>query len=479
MSRSWGRWAVTLLAVLTGLAGLGRQPLWFDEVATDRAAGLSWAGLGHLLRGTDANLGAYYALVHVWRAVGDAPWALRLPSALAFVATVVVTERIGRRLLGPRTGLLGAGLLAVHPFATSYAHDARPYALVTLACTLALLLELQAREDTRPRRYAAFAAAAAPAVLLHLYAVLPLAAYGLALLPPGPAERRRRLLAHLAVGPVVLVVLTVSLHQQGQLAWVPGLSVQRVLSGLSLLSGGAAPFVATVAAAVWAARGGLPAPASRVLLAGVVLPVAGLLAASLVAPTFVPRYLAPTVPLQCLLLAAGAVAAWRRAREDGRLPRLATVAGVGVVLWLVGGTLVGLTAAYHYEDYRAAARTLLAQQRPGDGLVYEQQGARLGLEHYLSRGHGPGAPGPTDVLAAGSGTATGFGVPEIGSAAVAGALAPYRRLWLARHRDTAPRVLPGLDGFSCRPDGAYGVLELDLCRRLGRGPATVAAAGGG
>lgn len=459
-----------LLACLTALVGLGRQPLWFDEVATDRASGLPWSGLGHLLASTDANLGVYYALVHVWRVLGDGPLALRLPSALASVATVVLTERVGRRLLGSQSALLGAGLLAVHPFATAYARDARPYALVTLACTAALLLELRARDDPRPRRFLASGVVTALAVLLHLYAVLPLGAYALVLLPADPPWRRRRLLAHLAVVPVVLAVLVVSLHQQRQLSWVPGLSAGRVLSGLALLSGGAVPLVALAAAVVWAARGGLPVRARRVLLGGLLLPVTGLLAVSLVAPTFVPRYLAPTVPLQCLLLAAGACELWRRAAGvpavglgHGR-SALVALTGAGVVAWLGIGTATGMAATYRYEDYRSAAHALQAQQRPGDGVVFEQQGARLGLERYLSRARRPGVPALPDVLAA-IGPATGFAVPEIAPGAVTGALGQYGRLWLVRHRDTPQRALPGLQAFTCRPDGAYGLVELDLCQR--------------
>ena len=371
---------------LTALVGLGRQPLWYDEVPTSRASGLPWPGLVHLVSRTDANIGAYYAFLHVWRVFGNGPLALRLPSALASIATVIVTERVGRRLLGPGPAVLGAALLAVHPFATTYARDARPYALVTLACMTALLLELRAREDPTARRLAGCEVVAALAVLLHLYAVLPLAAFGLALLPADRSERRRRVVAHLAVVPVVLGVLLVSLHQQGQLAWVPGLSLLRVLSGLALLSGGAAPLVAVAGIVVWAARGGLPEPARRVLLAGVLLPV------------------------------------------------------------------------------RAAARTLVAEQQPGDGVVFEQQGARLGLDYYLARLHRPGAPTLRDVLAAPSAGVIGFGVPEIGRAAVSGALSPYRRLWVAWHRDSPRRPLPALAGFTCRPHGRYGLLELDLCR---------------
>ena len=90
---------------------LGSTPLWFDEIATDRASGLPWGGLWRLLHTTDANLGLYYAVLHLWHGFGDGALWLRLPSALAGVGAVVLTERVGRRLVGRWPALLGAGLL--------------------------------------------------------------------------------------------------------------------------------------------------------------------------------------------------------------------------------------------------------------------------------------------------------------------------------------------------------------------------------
>jgi len=455
------RTATVLLAVLTATTGLGRQPLWFDELASAQASGLPWSGLRVLLGQTDANLGAYYALLHLWRLVGDSALVLRLPSALAAVATVVLVERVGRRLLGPGPAVLAAALLAVHPFAVAYARDARPYALVALCTTAALLLGLRARERPTAARLLAYAVPAGCAVYLHLFAVLVVAAYALALLPPAGPARRRWAAVHAGLAAAVLPLLAISLRQQQQIGWVPALSPARVVSGLSLLAGGALPLLAVVAATGVLLTGHVvPRPERRVLLLCLLLPVAALVMLSAARPTFVPRYLLTTVPVQCLVL-AGAAGSLRDRLTDA--PRRA--AGVAVLAGLTGalavGTVLQVAAPFHYEDYRAASRVLLAGARLGDAVVYVQQGPRLGLDYYLPRERGVGGPLPADVLAVPGGRPRGFSVPELTGAAALRALAPYHRVWLVSHVDAAPRALAL--PLVCAARQRFGSVAVALC----------------
>ena len=107
----------TGVAVVTCLTRLGSQPLSWDEAVTANAGRRSWTALWTLLGHTDAPLGAYYAVMHVWiDGVGmvgvhaDEFW-LRLPSAVAGVGTVALTALLGARVYGPVLGATGGSCL--------------------------------------------------------------------------------------------------------------------------------------------------------------------------------------------------------------------------------------------------------------------------------------------------------------------------------------------------------------------------------
>jgi mannosyltransferase len=131
--------ACTVVALVSCLTGLGRQPLSWDEAVTANAAARPVPDLWVLVRHTDAPLALYYLLMHGWTGllagfdVRTTEFWLRLPSALAAVAAVAVTVQLGSRMFAPAAGAVAGLLLAVHPLLVFYAHDARPYALVTLA----------------------------------------------------------------------------------------------------------------------------------------------------------------------------------------------------------------------------------------------------------------------------------------------------------------------------------------------------------
>jgi len=121
LSRRTAVLVTTTLAAVTALAGLGYQPLSWDEAVTLSAARHPPGRLLALLTHADAPLGGYYLLMHgwVWLAgtIGIVPaegW-LRLPSGLAAVATVALVTKLAPGWFGPQAGLLAGALLAVHP----------------------------------------------------------------------------------------------------------------------------------------------------------------------------------------------------------------------------------------------------------------------------------------------------------------------------------------------------------------------------
>jgi uncharacterized membrane protein len=138
------RWAllITLLvAALLRLANLGGKSVWLDEAATWSLASQPLAAIWS--QPLEPHPPLYYTLMHYWLQLGDGEAWLRLPSALASLATVALLYRLGRLLAGPAVGLLAAALLALSPLDLWYAQEARMYsavALVVVAMALGLAM---------------------------------------------------------------------------------------------------------------------------------------------------------------------------------------------------------------------------------------------------------------------------------------------------------------------------------------------------
>ncbi len=388
--RCGGLVPVALAASLT-LPFLQRSPLWADEVDSASAALRPLSALLRLLGHQDGPLAAYYLLLHGWlRLVGTSAWSIRLPSTLALLAAVALTTRLGWRLAGPRGGILGGGLLATNPFVLSFGTDARPYAFAVLAAAAAGLLLAGAPDRPGRRRRMAYAGCVVVGVLAHLFFVLLLPAHLIGL----RLARRPVRPWLLPVGAAIVLTSPLLLLSAGQTAEVGYLHTPGPLS----LPGW---FQAMAGGKAW-----LSVPAAIVLLLAwrsgrlrdqpglalwLVVPGPLLLLVSLVHPLYLNRYVVESAPALSLLLALALV--------RSRHPRLATV----VALSLLAGsayTSARLQAApFRYEDLQAAADTVLDGARPQDGTVFLPAGVRTAVDFYEARAD-PGAPRPTDLLAA-------------------------------------------------------------------------------
>src|SRR5215210_1747579 len=124
--------AVMLLASVLRFYGLEIQSLRFDELETWRYAIKSPPGILEAtgVSGSDPHPPGYYLFIHYWmQLAGDAEWALRLPSAVAGVLSVLVTFLLGRRLYSAREGLIAALLMTVLWAPIYYSQEARAYSL--------------------------------------------------------------------------------------------------------------------------------------------------------------------------------------------------------------------------------------------------------------------------------------------------------------------------------------------------------------
>jgi mannosyltransferase len=217
-----------LFAAASGLWRIGRPEMWQDELVTLDVAARPWRHITHLLASVDAVHGAYYLFMHGWMmAFGESPTAVRTPSALAMAGAAAGVALIGRRLFGDTAGLLGGLLFTLIPAVTRFAQEARSYAFVTLAATLATLMLLRAVERSTFLRWAGYALCITAVTCLNTVALGLLAGHlvGLVLL----SEDRRDWRGYLRFAIAVLAgllpasgVIYLGSHQASrQVLWIP------------------------------------------------------------------------------------------------------------------------------------------------------------------------------------------------------------------------------------------------------------------
>jgi hypothetical protein len=188
-----------MLVGAVGLIGMGLRlreyvadrSLWLDEsfLALDLIRGGVPALLGHL----DFNQGAAPGFLLVEKGievVDRSEAALRLPSLVFGLATVVLAWRVARRVCSPAAALIAYALVAFSPALVYYSSELKQYAGDT-ACGLTVTLvalELAAR----PNRRTAIAAAAigVAAVSLSHAAIFVVAGQGAVLVAAALARQR-------------------------------------------------------------------------------------------------------------------------------------------------------------------------------------------------------------------------------------------------------------------------------------------------
>lgn len=133
---SWPVWLVVAAALLR-LVTLADKSIWLDEAYAVYAA-----AQGHqvIWSGFDPHPPLYFSFLHEWLKLvpmGSEFW-LRLPSALASIAGLVLIYQVGKRLFDARFGLIALALLAFSPLEIWYAQEARMYPFVVLAGLLVM-----------------------------------------------------------------------------------------------------------------------------------------------------------------------------------------------------------------------------------------------------------------------------------------------------------------------------------------------------
>ncbi|MEO6809301.1 MAG: glycosyltransferase family 39 protein, partial [Isosphaeraceae bacterium] len=170
-------------------AHLDRPSLWYDEVIPMRLAREPTpAALIRLLFQIEATRAPLHPLVlQAWlRAFGPNDLAGRTLAALCGLLTVIVVERIGRRLYDPKTGLWAAWLCAVSPLLVAYSQEVKMYSWLVLWTCLSWDLLFSLRESARWPRALAFVLSQAALFYSHPLGGFMIVAQGVAYLAAWP-----------------------------------------------------------------------------------------------------------------------------------------------------------------------------------------------------------------------------------------------------------------------------------------------------
>jgi len=172
--RRWDEGAHRTLVVALALTGLvlagilaERRELWLDEYHTWWLSTMSLPSLWTFVTG-DVHPPLYFALMNGWqRLASDSPLALRLPSLLAYTASVFVFAAALRPAGGTAAVRSAAvALFALSPALVYYGSEARMYALTVLLATASLACIVRLHDERGAARQSDATALAVAATLL-------------------------------------------------------------------------------------------------------------------------------------------------------------------------------------------------------------------------------------------------------------------------------------------------------------------------
>jgi len=405
---------ILLLSLSLRWVRLGEKSLWIDEIWSIGISRLPWHAFLWVVRNQDPNTSLYYALLHLWTRLGNSESTVRAMSVLFAVGTVPGVYALGNRLFGKAEGLIASALLAVNAFHIQWSQEARGYSLVVLLVTLSSLMFVICMERPSRRNWALYALISVLAVYAHLYAVLVLGSHWVSLI----FLRRREvpwkgLIGSAGVMGTLMVPLALLFSARAKdpfvpLGWLPNATWAAVYDVFYSLAGNAefpgshggksiliAYFVLCLMAVLPAIKGWHRSENSShlwhlgLLLSWLFVPIASILAISVMQPMMMSRYLLICVPAITLLAARGIQSI-----------RFRWVSGI--VLMVVMG-LAGLRLPQYFQgrasflEWKSVTDRVLAQARPGDAIIFCVAPGRLLFDYYREKYH-HGVDGRLDIV---------------------------------------------------------------------------------
>jgi mannosyltransferase len=452
---------VCIIALLLRLPTLASRSLWLDETYSAWFSAVPLVELWTQVPLYETHPPFYYTLLKAWRSVaGSGEASLRGLSVLASVATVFLVAIAARaaRLgaIADRVALLAALFLTVNAGNVQFAQEARPYALQTLAASVAiffsfmLLAEIKSGAHGRPAGSRSWPCVAglslATGLTLWLHNTGVFIAFGIwtglvvSLLLLIPGDRRHQALLVGVAGLVAILVwlpfLPTFIRQHASMAtlafWVkfkPSdlFSAWVLAAGGKLLEIPAAVLGLAAIASLWHTRRYL---VCHLLIILAVAPVTMAAYSYFVKPIFLTRLFEWLAPLVMALLALGVFAL----RPSMRKP------AATVVIALSGfSTFSGYNRPT--ENWREMLAKIAASARPGDLILTVPNEVQLPIRYYLQPATVPAEiiylPRPFPAPGLARRYVGNPGAPAVDSSDIdqlRAILPRYRRVWLIERR---------------------------------------------
>jgi mannosyltransferase len=412
---------VLLLLVAAGAVRflhLVSKPFWFDECFSVEVARIGWSDLLRLLWWREANMALYYLLLRIWLRFGQSEFFVRSLSVLIAAATLPAIYWLARLLYDRRVALIAAALFTFNGYNVRYAQEARSYALFLLLATLSSgFLISFLREPTR-RAWRGYVMVTILAVYAHFYALLLVAAHGLAV--RGLGSRRRSATessaqsaqlrrAWIAIGLAVLPLLVfVAKTGAGPIRWITRPGLRDVLEFYEHLAGGSnwvLPLICAVACiaevmpfkkALFARNQSWETWRVQFLLIWLLFPIVLTVLLSFARPVFLGRYMILCLPALLILVAAGLA----------RLRKAWVLGAVLTGILLLGLQGVSFVYGHDFDNERdasgAASNFILDHSEPGDAVVFHIAATRVAYEFFRSlragESTGTAQPGPEIIF---------------------------------------------------------------------------------
>ena len=220
------RWVLlSLLAIMFLGAVLRFYGLGFQSLSEGELAGWDLSNRGTLPQVIEGVRGGihpplYFLMLRFAQWIlGDAEWALRLPSAIAGSLCIPAIYLLGRRLYSEREGLIAALFLAVLWAPVYYSQEARSYSIVILLSILTayfwwgVMLGLRYRRELPARDAVLYAVCAVLCAYVHYFGLLLVALQGAALAALAYGALRKAMFLYVPVTLAYLPWLPSMLHQ--------------------------------------------------------------------------------------------------------------------------------------------------------------------------------------------------------------------------------------------------------------------------
>jgi mannosyltransferase len=400
------RWWLATIVVLVIAAGLrifaiNSQSFWYDEAVTAQLTESSVADI-YLGRTKDnGNPPLFWLCAKQWSDVfGRSEAGFRSFSVVCGVLAVLLLALLGRQLLGPQVGLLAAALLAVSPLQVELSNEARTYALLQFLAVANTWFFVRWVHHRRVNDLIVYGITTALGWYSHYYAPALQLSQAMALATQ-PACRKlwlpwiQTMIVAFLVWCAWLPNFVHQLRTPGNLTRVPGESwgIQFFATPVTFGLGRAFAWRDSprwmVGIAVLGVLISLLFPlatgivqisrrrfAAALLCGWLLVPILGpLIVALLGKPIYSHRYASIGLPAFLLLAAFGL--------QQFRLPWKAALLGLLVVLTSI--SLFRYATNPLKDDWRSAARTILARLDLGDLVVIDQGTEAVTYHYYATR----------------------------------------------------------------------------------------------